>query len=288
MDKDSNINQEEGSNDLFAWASKSTRRSGGEHIHSKITVGDMMLPDPTFDEYGNVTQRKFIPLLIFGVAMAFLEAAIVVFLRKIWGLTALFPIQNIFSNPDNLEILRIEFGREAATLVMLIAISCALGKNAWQRMAYLLFLFGVWDIFYYVWLWALIGWPSSLVTWDILFFLPYTLVSPVYAPIAVSIVMIFSGMMIIHAQKRQVILQSTPRFWIMELLAFSLVYVSMVWEYMIGTLKKNPAASETELNYPWLMLIIGLTIGLTAFLFLIGNCFKTKKFDFSIYVSRRS
>ena len=284
MDKDSEIIEEE-SSDLFTWASKIPRTL--DRNEQRYSFGSTMIPEPAFDEFSGVSQKTFIPLLIFGVAMAFLEAAIVVFLRQIWGLTGLFPIQNIFDNPDNIRILKIEFGREAATLVMLISIACALGKNAWQRMAYLFFMFGVWDIFYYVWLWALIGWPMSLLTWDILFFIPYTLVSPVYAPVAVSLVMIFSGMMIIHAQKRQVILQSTIRFWLMEVLAFALVYASMVWESMIGTLKKNPFALENELNYPWLMLVIGLTIGLTAFLFLIGNCFKTKKFDFNLYVSRR-
>ena len=287
MDKDSNVKGEEESNDLFAWASRSSRRTGSEHIHEKYTFSEMMIPEPAFSEFDNISHRIFIPLLIFGIAMAFLESAVVIFLRQIWGISALFPISNIFDNVENLQILKVEFGREAATLVMLISIACAIGKNAWQKMAYLLFLFGVWDIFYYVWLWALIGWPSTLLTWDILFFIPYTLVAPVYAPLAVSVVMIICGIMIIHAQKQQVILQSTPRFWLMELLAFGLVYASMVWESMIGTLKHNPSANEANLNYPWLMLLIGLTVGLTAFLFLIGNCFKSKKFDFNLYVSRK-
>lgn len=276
---------EENSSDLFTWAAKSLRSL--DRKEQNYSFGGTMLPEQPFDEFSGVSQKIFIPLLIFGVAMAFLESAIVVFLREIWDMTALFPIQNIFENANNLRILKIEFGREAATLVMLVSIACALGKNAWQRMAYLFFMFGVWDIFYYVWLWVLIGFPASLLTWDILFFIPYTLVAPVYAPVVVSLVMILSGMMIIHAQKRQVTLRSTLRFWIMEILAFGLVYTSMVWESMIGTIKRNPLAEESELNYPWLLLVIGLTIGLTAFLFLIGNCFKTKKFDFNLYVSRR-
>lgn len=286
MKEDLKIKEEENSSDLFSWAAKSLRTL--DRKEQNYSFGGNMLPEQPFDEFSGVSQKIFIPLLIFGIAMAFLESAIVIFLREIWGLKALFPIQNIFENANNLKFLKIEFGREIATVVMLISIACVLGRNAWQRMAYLFFIFGVWDIFYYIWLWTLIGWPSSLVTWDVLFFVPYTLVAPVYAPVIVSLVLVFCGMMIIHAQKRQVTLRSTPRFWIMEIVAFGLVYISMVWESKIGTLKRNPFAQEIELNYPWLLLVIGLTIGLTAFLFFVGNCFKIKKFDFNLYVSRRA
>ena len=135
MDRDFNTTEEENSSDLFTWASKSPRTL--DRNEQKYSFGSTMIPEPVFDEFSGISKKTFIPLFIFGIAMAFLEAAIVVFLREIWDLSDLFPIQNIFGNPDNLRILKIEFGREAATLVMLISIACALGKNAWQRMAYL-------------------------------------------------------------------------------------------------------------------------------------------------------
>src|SRR5450759_1338716 len=46
-----------------------------------------------------------------------------------------------------------EQAREAATMVMLLGVGYLAGRTWWQRLAYWLFAFGVWDIFYYVWLW---------------------------------------------------------------------------------------------------------------------------------------
>ncbi len=279
------MSDSENSNDLFEWASKNSHKTkslekpGG----SSYPPTNTMFPEASADKTNHPTLKIFIALFLFGIGMAFVESAVVVYLRTIWELSDLFPVRNIFDQPEYLHVLKVEFSREAATLIMLISISIALGRNIWQRMAYLLFIFGVWDIFYYVWLWVIIGWPASMLSWDVLFFIPYTLVSPVYAPVAVSAVMIFCGMMIIHAQRKHVILKSTLRFWIMEVLAFALIYTSLIWE----TPKVNAGALEAELVYPWLPFVIGLTIGLTAFLFLIGNCFKRKKFDFDLYISKK-
>jgi len=276
---------EQNSDDLFGWASinpgpaKSVEVSDGE----SYPFNGIMLPEPKLDRSIQPSMKIFIPLFLFGIGMAFLESAVVVYLRDIWKIANLFPVENIFENGEKLGILKIEFAREAATLLMLVSISCALGRNIWQCMAYLLFLFGVWDIFYYAWLWVLVGWPQSLLSWDVLFFIPYTMVSPVSAPVAVSAIMIFCGMMIIHAQRKRVVLKATRRFWFMEVLAFTLIYTSFIWE----TGKVNAGLPESKLHYPWLILVLGLTIGLTAFLFLVSNCFKRKRYDFDLYVSRK-
>jgi hypothetical protein len=271
--------------DLFEWSSKTRpkpkerEKPNGDPYPSP----DTPIPEASLNKAARPSMKIFIPLLVFAVGMAFLESAVVVYLREIWKLTDIFPVEDIFDQAQNIRTLKVEFAREAATLVMLVSISFALGRNAWQRVAYFLFLFGVWDIFYYAWLRVMIDWPQSLLSWDVLFFIPVTLVSPVYAPIAVSSAMIFCGIMIIHAERKRVTLKSTRRFWIMEALAFGLVYASFILE----TPEVNAGALESELEYPWLMLLLGLTIGLTAFLFLVQNCFKRRRLDFDLYVSRK-
>ena len=96
---------------------------------------------------------------VFAVAMAYLEAAVVVYLRKLYypdGFS--FPLKLI---PES--IIFIEIGREVATLVMLSSIAWIMAKWRWERFGWFLFVFGIWDIFYYFWLKVLVNWPSSIL-----------------------------------------------------------------------------------------------------------------------------
>ncbi len=86
-----------------------------------------------------------------------------------------------------------ELVREACTLIMLITVGWLAGKSWRSRLGYALIAFGVWDIFYYVFLKALCGWPHSLLDWDILFLLPVPWWGPVLAPILIASLLIVWG-----------------------------------------------------------------------------------------------
>ncbi|MCJ7673904.1 MAG: hypothetical protein MUO33_01995, partial [Sedimentisphaerales bacterium] len=58
--------------------------------------------------------------------------------------------------PPAKQLLVIEIGREAATLVLISTGAWLFGKGIQPRCAYFLTIFATWDIFYYVWLKALI------------------------------------------------------------------------------------------------------------------------------------
>ncbi len=125
-------------------------------------------------------------LIIFGIAMAFLESAIVIYLRKIYYPDGFhLPIRII--EPD---VALVEIIREAATLIMLVAIGILAGKTRIQRFAFFLLCFGVWDIFYYVFLKIFLNWPASILEPDILFLIPVPWIGPVLAPVILSSVMI--------------------------------------------------------------------------------------------------
>src|SRR3990170_1940624 len=112
--------------------------------------------------------NKLICLTIFSVAMGFLEAVGVVYLRQLYypeGFS--FPLK-----PIALEGLSLEYLREISTIVMLVTVGGVAGRNSYERFAFVLYSFGFWDIFYYVWLKVLLNWPPSLLTLDILFLLP--------------------------------------------------------------------------------------------------------------------
>lgn len=150
-----------------------------------------------------------VEVTIFAIAFAFVEAAVVVYLRHLLGSTwsandaseILFLIPGIaFLEPQtavkiiaNTAILNIERIREAATLVMLGSIALLAGKNFKEQIAFFFVAFGIWDIFYYVFLRLTINWPASLTDLDIFFLLPTPWVGPVFAPIIISSVLIFGS-----------------------------------------------------------------------------------------------
>jgi hypothetical protein len=126
-----------------------------------------------------------ITVIVFAVAMAYLESAVVVYLQRALSLTPadLFPLRgpNVVG-----DLGAIEVGREFSTLVMLAGIGWLAGRSSLERLAWGAVAFGVWDIFYYFWLWVFIGWPGSPGTWDVLFLIPVPWIGPVWAPIIVS------------------------------------------------------------------------------------------------------
>lgn len=134
----------------------------------------------------NTNTKASIWITVFSVAMAALEAAVVVYLRALY-----YPDEfTVGFRLIDEGILLVEFAREAATLVMLISVAYIAGKNFNDRLAWFLTSFAIWDISYYGWLKVFIGWPSTLLDWDILFLIPVTWIGPVAAPLICSIMMI--------------------------------------------------------------------------------------------------
>ena len=132
-----------------------------------------------------------------------MEASVVVYLRNIGGpvraaagLSAqdLFPLLRLDHLPPTLlTLLRVELGREAATLIMLAAVAAVIAKNLRTWLGAFVLAFGVWDLAFYLWLRVLIGRPPSLLTWDLLFLLPVPWAAPVLAPAIVAATMSIFG-----------------------------------------------------------------------------------------------
>jgi len=161
--------------------------------------------------------------------MAFVESAVVVYLRAIYypsGFT--FPIAII---PDRM--VGIEVGREAATLLMLIAVSALAGKDRWERFLLFCLAFGVWDIFYYVWLRVFIGWPPSLLTWDILFLIPVPWIGPVLAPLIVSVGLIGGSSWLLRLKSRGIRLRFAGWHWALAVGGGLLVLASFTLDWRL-------------------------------------------------------
>jgi len=142
-------------------------------------------------------QRNLFIVSLFAISMAYLESAVVVYLRAMYGIEDL--IRDINFETDIYTF--IEIGREVATIVMLVLIGLIAGISWQKKLGYFFLSFGIWDIFYYIWLFIFIQWPKSLFEWDILFLIPLPWWGPVIAPILISILLISIGYLLISDVK---------------------------------------------------------------------------------------
>jgi len=214
--------------------------------------------------------RRVAALLLFGISFGYLEAAVVVYLRAIYdpirqrlhsgrGADELFPLisprELADAGPENPRRLLIEIGREAATIAMLAAFGLAAGRNFNQRMAAFAVVFGLWDIFFYVFLRLMIHWPQSLFTWDILFLIPLPWVGPVIAPVIVALTLVVCGLISLRLGG----MPARPREWMAMIAGGIIVILSFVWDY------RNTMAGGLPNAFNWPLFSAGEFIALVGF-----------------------
>ena len=153
--------------------------------------------------------RKLAPLFVFSIAFGFVEAAIVVYLRRLFGFSLGYPSggYSVAANlgviaflkpgsmvlPDS-TITQIEILREIATLIMLCSVAAIVGKSKKNKFGALLVAFSLWDIFYYIFLKVLIGWPNSLFDTDVFFLNPVPWIGPVITPLVIFCILLLLGL----------------------------------------------------------------------------------------------
>ena len=199
--------------------------------------------------------RRTAWLTLFGGAFGLLEAAVVVYLRELYYPDGFrFPIVVI---PDH--ILTVELLRELTTLLMLFAVAIVGGRDRLDRFFVFAFLFGVWDIVYYLGLWLLLGWPPSLLTWDVLFLIPVPWLGPVIYPVLVSVFLIagFGVHERIRARGNTVCL--TRAEWAVACAGAMTIIAAFCWNWGVV------AEGTTPQSFPARIFAIGLAAGVLPF-----------------------
>jgi hypothetical protein len=215
-------------------------------------------------------------LVLFSVAFGYLEAAVVVYLRNLsepvrvsyYPSTTsadLFPILT----PRELRtadsgrlwrLLRVEIPREAATLAMLVAVAFIVGTNGMQRLAAFVLAFGTWDIAFYAFLKVLIGWPASLLSWDLLFLLPIPWSGPVLAPVLVSSTMIGGGIILLQREAAGHAVRLGAFDWTGVFLGVFIILGSFTWDY------RNVLSGRMPHPYEWPLFALGEGVSVASFL----------------------
>ena len=172
--------------------------------------------------------KRFIPASIFGIAFGFLEAIVVVYLREIY-----YP--NGFSFPLTLldpQMLKVEIVREFCTIIMLASVGWMLGKTSGEKFSFFIFVFGVWDIFYYVALKIFLDWPETILEWDVLFLIPITWIGPVLAPVICSIGMILIALIYVYLQEKNQQIKFTPIQIVLISIGVLIIIYTFIYDYL--------------------------------------------------------
>ncbi len=211
--------------------------------------------------------NKIPAVILWAMAFAYVESSVVEYLRALYypletgGFQ--FPLQTleelVAKGPEHYRRLIIELGRELATLAMLGTIGWTASRNFREAAAHFMIAFGVWDIFYYVWLKLFLGWPASLMTWDLLFLVPVPWASPVIAPVIISVVMIVCGFAVLLAESRGRVLTTTLFDWLLICGGGILVIVSFCWDF------RNIMAGGMPNPFNWPLFLAGLLISAVTF-----------------------
>jgi len=192
---------------------------------------------------------------LFAIAMAYVESATVVYIRRMYGISDLL----LDIPPFDPVIAPIEVGRELAMLVMLLAVSWAVGKSLQARLSYAFIIFGVWDIFYYIWLRLFIGWPNSLIETDFLFLIPLPWWGPVIAAVVIACLMVVGGILAVISEDKGRKIRFSAFDWT-TLIAGVLI---LLYSFTEDALAIMPADVETlaqlrPTSFNWPIYILGL------------------------------
>ena len=211
---------------------------------------------------GTPTLRsRIVWLIVFSVAMGFLETAVVVYLRLLYYPEGFdFPLVVMSPAVGIVEILR-----EAATVIMLLGVGVLTGVNARQRFAFFILSFAIWDLFYYIFLKMFLDWPESLFTWDILFLIPAPWVGPVLSPIIICITMVALTTIILLNEKQHTPKYLTWQHWTLLIAGSLVVIASWMRDYIAysGRISDSPEkalevlASYVPQQFNWWMFAVG-------------------------------
>jgi hypothetical protein len=231
-------------------------------------------------------QPTILWLLIFAISMGFFESSIVIYLREIYYPEGFdFPL-----HPIEPQIAVTELIRELFSLIMIISVAILAKRSFHERFANFLFIFAIWDIFYYIFLKLILGWPASPATWDILFLIPLPWTSPVIAPIIISLLMIALALVIYRFHNFNNPVEIKIREWIILIGGAIIIFVSFILDflrYFLNNFEKyshHPALEQLHIasgeyhpsSFNWIVYLIGV-LTLIAAIFLIYRTNKYKQ-----------
>jgi hypothetical protein len=202
--------------------------------------------------------KRLLVVSVYAISMAWVESAVVVYLRVMIGRVVPYQADPL---PISVGLGWIEVGREVATLLMLGTVGWLAGQTFRGRSGYALVAFGIWDIFYYVFLIPMSGWPASLLDWDVLFLIPLPWWGPVLAPALISLLLILGGGLAAFSE-------TLPRpkwphawAWALNLLGVGLaLYTFMASAIQVLPMGEEAIRQALPVAFNWPLFLLALTL----------------------------
>ncbi|MFQ5720003.1 MAG: hypothetical protein ACE5IK_10695 [Acidobacteriota bacterium] len=199
--------------------------------------------------------RRLAWMALFGISFGYLEAAVVIYLRRLYYPDGFqFPL----AIPE-VQLGVIEVVRELTTLLMILSVAGLAARTAWGRFGAFAYLFGVWDLVFYVTLKIAIDWPPSLSTWDVLFLISGVWTGPVWSAAVVAVFLTLFGAWIVRADEQGHRPVPRPIDWIGAVISLLLLLAAFLWN-------DSPVSrGEVPRWFPWPVWLGGVAVGLATF-----------------------
>lgn len=213
------------------------------------------------------TYKKFIALLVFGIFMANVEATVVIYLRKLYYPEGFrFPLKVI-----SFDIVKIELIREISTIIMLFGIAYLSANSLIERFFYFIYTFGIWDIFYYLWLKLFLNWPLTFFDDDLLFLIPVPWISPVIAPVCISLCLIIFSLISISYKEKGFALKINIPSILIGVFGVILILFSFMYDFDARANSKSPVC------FLYSVFFLGLIFIIAGFVYFIKGLVKENK-----------
>lgn len=199
--------------------------------------------------------KRWLGVVVYAIAMAWVESAVVAYLRILIDRVVPYQTNPL---PVSVGIGWIEVGRELATMVMLFTVGALAGRTWRSRLAYGVLAFGVWDIFYYIFLVPMTGWPASVMDWDVLFLVPLPWWGPVLAPTLIAALMVMGGTVITQWDTPEQPLWPARWAWSLNLIGVMLALYVFMADALQAVRLGAEARTVLPVSFNWPLFAIAL------------------------------
>jgi hypothetical protein len=203
-------------------------------------------------------KQRWLIVVLFAGASAWMEATTIVYWRTLLGRLDPYQPRPL---PNAAGLCDTEVFREAATLLMFLALGLLAGRSWRSRVGYALIAFGAWDIFYYVCLAILIGWPRSILDWDLLFLIPLPWWGPVIAPTLIAAMLVVGGTLVTQFNETEWRVWPKRGALVLSGLGTVLAWYVFMHDALRAFLQRIPGTRDVlPTRFPWTLFVPALCL----------------------------
>lgn len=153
--------------------------------------------------------RKYLGLWILASALAFVDGTTTVYLQDLLGAgpDKPFSLRPYLAESAGWYISLEVYGKIAQLLIIFLS-ARQFTESAALRSLSTVILISVWILTRYAWLYIWLGWPPSLMSYDVIFFAPSYWVTPVLCPLLLACTGIVAASVLIYLAETRI--SSTP------------------------------------------------------------------------------